>query len=61
MVDSCIISGSKSEILRIPAGYANAILALEPNSKLLSFCTLPLSDVAADDVRFSPNTWPTDE
>ncbi len=60
-IESFVINASQSKIIRIPAGYANAILSLETNSKLISFSTLPLSQVAEDDVRFEPNTWKINE
>ena len=60
-VESQIIKSTESNIIHIPAGYANAILSLESNSKLISFSTLPLSKIKGDDVRFEPNTWKADE
>ena len=60
-VENYIIKATESKIIHIPAGYANAILSLESNSKLISFSTLPLSKIKDDDVRFEPNTWKTDE
>lgn len=60
-VESQIIKATESKIIHIPAGYANAILSLEPASKLISFSTLPLSKIKDDDVRFKSNTWKADE
>ena len=60
-VKSAILKASESKMLVIPPGYANAILSLESNSKLISFCTLSLNDIAQDDVRFDANTWKTVE
>ena len=60
-VESQVIKSTESNIIHIPAGYANAILSLESNSKLISFSTLPLSKIKDDDVRFEPNTWKADE
>lgn len=60
LVECTIISASDSKVLVIPAGFANAVLSLEPNSQMISFSTLPLSDVALDDVRFDSSTWCTD-
>ena len=56
-VKSAILKASESNILVIPPGYANAILSLESNSKLISFCTLSLNDISQDDVRFDAKTW----
>jgi dTDP-4-dehydrorhamnose 3,5-epimerase-like enzyme len=60
-IERFILKEKESKILHIPAGYANAIESIEPNSKLISFSTLPLSQVANDDVRFELNTWKTNE
>lgn len=59
-VHSAVLKASESTILVIPPGYANAILSLESNSKLVSFCTLSLNDIAQDDIRFDAKTWKTD-
>ena len=56
-IESCVLLASDSKIIEIPPGYANGILALEPNSKLLSFATLPLEKTKEDDVRFDINFW----
>lgn len=56
-VKSSILEATKSNILYIPHGYANAIEALEKDSKLISFATLPLDRLHEDDIRFDSNTW----
>lgn len=56
-IESVLLSESDSKIVHIPAGYANAIESLETHSKLISFSTLPLSNVSEDDVRFDSNYW----
>ena len=56
-VASVILTAGESQVLKIPAGYANAIKTLEAGSKLLSFSTLPLNQIADDDVRFEADTW----
>ncbi len=56
-VESVILDSNSNSVLSIPAGYANAIQALEPNSRLMSFSTLPLDRVKEDDVRFSFDKW----
>lgn len=56
-VESVILNAKKSQIISIPAGYANAIESLELNSKLISFSTLPLNNVKDDDVRFEKDMW----
>ena len=60
-VDRVVLTASKSAVLSIPAGYANAIKALEPGSRLMSFSTLPLDQVKEDDVRFDKSKWNFDE
>lgn len=59
-VESVILDSNSNTVLRIPAGYANAIQSLEKNSRLMSFSTLPLDKVKEDDVRFHSNTWSLD-
>lgn len=56
-IETIFVSESDSKIVHIPAGYANAIESLESNSKLISFSTLPLSQVSEDDVRYESNYW----
>ena len=57
-IETVLVAESDSKIIHIPAGYANAIEALESNSKLISFSTLPLSNVSEDDVRYPSDYWP---
>ena len=60
-IETVILTVSESKILHIPAGYANAIESLELDSKLISFSTLPLSNVSEDDVRYDANYWMLNE
>lgn len=60
-VESVVLKATQSDVLKIPAGYANAIKSLEKGSRLMSFSTLPLNQVVDDDVRFPVNTWKTNE
>ena len=60
-IETVILKVSESKMLHIPAGYANAIESLEPDSKLISFSTLPLSNVSEDDVRYDANYWMLNE
>ncbi|AWK03003.1 hypothetical protein HYN56_01735 [Flavobacterium crocinum] len=57
IIETVLVSESDSKIVHIPAGYANAIESLEENSKLMSFSTLPLTNVGEDDVRYPSNYW----
>ena len=52
-----ILSDLKSEILYIPAGYANGIKALEENSKLLVFSTLSIEEAVKEKIRYDKNLW----
>lgn len=56
-VETIFVSADDSKIVHIPAGYANAIESLEKDSKLISFSTLPLSNVSEDDVRYATDYW----
>ncbi|SEA87305.1 dTDP-4-dehydrorhamnose 3,5-epimerase [Flavobacterium gillisiae] len=56
-VETVVLSCFESRVLHIPAGFANAIDALEKDSKLISFSTLPLSNVQEDDVRYPSDYW----
>lgn len=56
-IETVVVSDLDSKIVHIPAGYANAIQSLETNSKLISFSTLPLSNVSEDDVRYDSDYW----
>ena len=60
-IETVTLSASESKMLHIPAGYANAIESLGPDSKLISFSTLPLSNVSEDDVRYDANYWMLNE
>jgi dTDP-4-dehydrorhamnose 3,5-epimerase-like enzyme len=60
-IQTVFVSESESKIVHIPAGYANAIQSLESNSKLISFSTLPLTNVKEDDVRYPSDYWPINE
>ena len=60
-IETVILTVSESKMLHIPAGYANAIQSLEADSKLISFSTLPLSNISEDDVRYDANYWMINE
>jgi dTDP-4-dehydrorhamnose 3,5-epimerase-like enzyme len=57
IIETILMSESDSKLVHIPPGYANAVESLESNSKLISFSTLPLSDVRNDDVRYPSDYW----
>lgn len=52
-----ILNANDSKILVIPAGYANSVKSLEPNSKLMSFSTLPIEEAEGDSVRYDKAMW----
>jgi dTDP-4-dehydrorhamnose 3,5-epimerase-like enzyme len=56
-IETVQLNASDSKIVHIPAGYANAVESLDSSSRLLSFSTLPLSQVKQDDVRYPINYW----
>lgn len=56
-VETIFVSANDNKIVHIPAGYANAIESLENDSKLISFSTLPLTNVGDDDVRYPSDYW----
>ena len=56
-VEKFIISAKVSQILTIPAGYANGIKALEENSELMIFSSNTLKDTRDEDYRFDANLW----
>lgn len=60
-IETIVVSESESKIVHIPPGYANAIESLGANSKLISFSTLPLTNVKDDDVRYPSDYWQINE
>lgn len=56
-IENILLTSEESNILHIPEGYANAIEFLESSSKLISFTTLPLTNVEEDSVRYPFDYW----
>lgn len=52
-----VLNTEQSEVLFIPSGYANGMKALEPNSELLVFSSLPLELSKKDDYRYPADWW----
>lgn len=52
-----ILDANKSEILQVPAGYANGTINLQNDSELMVFSNLTLSDSQNDDFRFPFDYW----
>lgn len=52
-----ILSAEKSEILYVPAGYANGIKSLENNSNLLVFSSHSLAQAKRGSYRYEADKW----
>ena len=52
-----ILKSTKSQLLKIPGGYANGFRALEKNSKMIIYSNLTLEESTKDMVRFESNKW----
>lgn len=57
LIDIYVLKASDPKILKIPPGYANAVLSSEEGSKLISFSTLPLNRVKEDEMRYPFDYW----
>ncbi|MCH7398335.1 hypothetical protein MM236_10060 [Belliella sp. DSM 107340] len=51
------ISVNDNKVLHIPAGYANGLKAIEPQSKLIIFSDLSLEEAKEDNYKFDSNLW----
>jgi dTDP-4-dehydrorhamnose 3,5-epimerase-like enzyme len=56
-VEKFILSANKSQVLKISAGYATGIKALDENSKLMVFSSNTLEDASKDEYRFEADMW----
>ncbi len=56
-VEFKILNASESEIISIPAGYANGLKALEPNSKIIVFSDMDVETSIKEKIRFDKNMW----
>ncbi len=56
-VEYIILNENDSKILQIPPGYANGIISLEPNSKLMVYSDFTIEEAATDNIKFDINTW----
>jgi len=54
---SAVLSTRKSQILSIPAGYANGIKALESNSMVIIFSDMPVEESVAEKIRYNPEQY----
>lgn len=57
VVEHTTLDEKESQILVIPAGYANSIKAIIPGSKLISFSILDMDETADDSVRYPTDMW----
>jgi dTDP-4-dehydrorhamnose 3,5-epimerase len=55
-----VLSDKNPGIVAIPAGYANGIRALEPETTILFFSSSPLEEAKDDDYRFPHDYWGTE-
>jgi len=56
-VKRIILTSEQSQVLLIPAGYANGLKALEEDSKIMIFSSNNLKDAENDNYRFDQNLW----
>lgn len=52
-----VLSANRSEILRIPKGYANGLKALEPDSEILIFSDMCLKESVNEKIRYPADWW----
>lgn len=55
--DHLILKEEDSPVLCLPAGYANGLKALEPNSKVLVFSEFGLDKSVEEKIRFDADLW----
>ena len=53
----CKLKQNESAILSLPKGYANGLMALEPNSEILIFSNMDLKDSLIENVRYPAEWW----
>ena len=52
-----VLSAKNPGVLAIPAGYANGIMSLTDDAKVVIFSTSTLADSLNDDIRFPARLW----
>ena len=52
-----VLSADKPSVLHIPAGYANGVMTLTADARLVFFSTATLEESRDDDVRFDARYW----
>ena len=56
-VEKFVLSARTPSILYLPAGYANGLMSLSPNTKVMVFSASTLQDSLGDDIRFEARYW----
>jgi dTDP-4-dehydrorhamnose 3,5-epimerase len=56
-VFSADLGSGTSDFVYVPAGYANAILSLDPGSRVLVMSSSSLAESQGDDFRYPLGTW----
>ena len=56
-VHRVVLSSKKPNVFKIPAGYANGIMTLTPDTVVCVFSSSSLQDSAGDDFRFPARVW----
>ena len=52
-----VLSATQPKVLFIPAGYANGVMSLTEDARLVFFSTATLEESANDDIRFDARYW----
>ncbi len=56
-INKFVLSALTPSILYLPAGYANGLMSLSPNTKVMVFSASTLQDSLGDDIRFEARYW----
>ena len=56
-IEKFTLEYTQPKIIIIPKGYANGVMNLKPDSKIIFFSDKTLKDSANDDYRFEYNYW----
>ncbi len=52
-----VLSAHQPAVLHLPAGFANGIMSLTPETTLIIFSTATLAESLADDIRYDARYW----
>lgn len=56
-IASFLLTAEKSEVLVVPGGFANGLLAKEDESQLMVFSEMTVEDARGDEYRFDKKCW----